>query len=152
MMSIAGQPGSLRIGARPTGRALPLAVVVAVVASTIVDSVVALIAHGAGASHGFRPLEFPTYTALTVVGVVLGALAWQAVRSRSRRPAEVLRRLVPGVLALSFVPDILVGVTKSQAHTSWGAVAALMVMHLVVGSVAVLTFATLLPVRPTDRP
>ena len=146
-MPVTPNPTSTRFTGLSTPAALATAVVAAVAGSTVLNTVIAAIAHAAGASHSFRPLQIGTYTALTVVGVLIGALAWNGVRTRSARPATILRRLVPTVLALSFIPDIVVGVSKSQPHTTWGAVAALMCMHLVVGAVSIAVFTTLLPVR-----
>jgi hypothetical protein len=125
-----------------------LALVTAVVAASVVDTVIAALAHAAGASHGFRPLQFATYTSLTVIGILLADLAWLTVRARSADPGRLLRSLVPVVVGLSFIPDVLVGATKSQAHTSWGAVGALMLMHLVVAASAVASFRWLLPLGP----
>lgn len=47
-------------------------------------------------------------------------------------------------------PDIMVGATASQPGTSWGAVVALVVMHLVVAAVAVPAYQRLLPL-PTAQ-
>lgn len=67
--------------------------------------------------------------------------------SGPRHPRRTLNVLVPIVLLVSFVPDILVGVTRALPGTSWTAVAALMVMHLVVAACAVAAYRRFLPVR-----
>ena len=64
---------------------------------------------------------------------------------RTANAAGTLRWLVPTVLVLSLVPDVLLGFSD-RPGVSWGAVAALMVMHVVVTVVAVGTFSRLLPV------
>jgi hypothetical protein len=122
-----------------TPRAFALAVITAVVLATVVNTIVAAIAHGAGASHKFPPLQFAAYTSLGLLGI----------RSKSSAPAQLLSKLVPAVIVVSFIPDILVGVNKSEAHTSWGAVIALMIMHLCVAAIAVASFTKFLPV--SDR-
>ncbi len=135
-----------RVTELPAPIAAVVAIIGAAVVSTAVNSAVAALAHGAGAPHGFRPLEFATYTGLTVVGVIAATVGWLVVRSRSRQAARTLRVLVPAVLLLSFIPDIAVGVSKSQPHTTWGGVIALMIMHLVVAVAVVLALRTMLPV------
>ena len=57
-----------------------------------------------------------------------------------------MRRVVPVVLALSFVPDLAVGISRAQAHTTWTGVLGLIAMHLVVAAVAVPVYARVMPV------
>jgi hypothetical protein len=111
---------------------------------------IADIAHGAGVNHTFAPLHFATYTALIVVGVIGGAIGWQVVRTRVTNPQRLLARLVPLVLLLSFIPDILIGVTKAATATTWGGVVALMAMHIVVAGAAVTSYLRYLPVSPAS--
>jgi hypothetical protein len=80
-----------------------------------------------------------------VIGTAAGAAGWSFVRSKAANPRRVLSRLVPIVLLISFVPDLLVGVSTT-AGVSWGAVAALMAMHVVVATVLVTTLRRVLPV------
>ena len=130
-------------GRTTTSRAL-LAGLVATVAALVGNTVVALIALAAGASEDFTPLTPGAYGFLTVVGVIVGLGGWLVVR-RTTNAAATLRWLVPTVLVLSFVPDILVGFSD-RAGVSWGAVVALMAMHVVLTVTAVATFTRLLPV------
>ncbi len=135
-------------------RALTVAggLVAASVVAVALNAVVALIAHAAGASDDFQPLTFPAYATFTVLGILAGAAGWVLIRSRARRPGALLRLLVPIVLVVSFVPDLLVGADGSAPGASWGAVAALMVMHVVVAAVAVTAYTRLWPVSDTaDR-
>ncbi|MEU4652755.1 DUF6069 family protein [Streptomyces sp. NPDC023723] len=136
--------------ARPTGRVRPGGLVVAggLVATAVVavalNAAVAAIAHAAGASDDFEQLHLSDYAFLTVVGVLAGAGGWALVRARAAHPARVLRTWIPVILLITFIPDILLG-TSDQPGTSWGAVIALMVMHLVVAAVAIPAFRVLLP-------
>ncbi|KUN29322.1 hypothetical protein AQJ23_00605 [Streptomyces antibioticus] len=114
------------------------------------NAVVAAIAHAAGASHDFQPLQFSAYAPFTVFGVLVGAAGWAIVRARSAHPSGLLRNLVLGVVILSLIPDIMVGVSDSQPGTSWGAVVALMVMHVVVAAVAVPAYHPLLPLPTAE--
>ena len=134
-------------GRSTTSRAL-LAGLTAIVASLIGNTVIAQIALAAGASEDFQPLTPGAYGFLTVVGVIAGLVGWLLIR-RTANAAATLRWLVPTVLVVSFVPDILVGFSD-RAGVSWGAVIALMAMHVVLTLVAVATFSRLLPItRPS---
>jgi hypothetical protein len=122
-----------------------LAILAAAAASVVVVAVIAAIAHAAGARHDFKPLTPGSYLPLTVLGVAVGGIGWQMVHRRAARPVAMLRWLVPGVIVVSLVPDLAVGISGSQPGTTWGAVAALMVMHLAVASIAVPAFQRLMP-------
>ena len=137
-------PRSGTLSNLPTAVAFPLAVVVAVVVGALGTTAIAAIAHGAGVAHSFSPLHPGSYIALIVLGVLGGAVAWQLVRVKARQPSRVLRSLVPAVVILSFIPDIVIGITGSF-HATWGGVIALMAAHVVVAMAAVTSFAELLP-------
>jgi hypothetical protein len=136
------------VNAVPRSSALRIAggVAVALVAAIVVNTLISLAAQAAGASDQFQPLQPGAYMFLTVVGVLAGAAGWAAVRRWSRRPAAVLRLLVPIVVVVSLVPDVALLFTDSQPHTSGLAVVALMVMHVATAAVAVPVFAKVLPV------
>jgi hypothetical protein len=134
-------------GNLPTRIALPTALVASVVASLIVELVIAAIAHGAGAYSDFAPLTFGALIRLTVLGLLIAVVVWELIRRRAGDPVAVLRRLVPIVVVLSWVPDVVLGATHGEAHTTWGEVAALMVMHLFVAAIGVGLFSQLLPLR-----
>lgn len=136
--------------ARPNGLVITGGLVGTAVVATALNAVVAAAAHAAGASDDFQPLQPSAYAPLTVFGILIGAAGWAIIRARSARPAGLLRTLVPVVVLLSLVPDILVGVSDSKPGTSWGAVIALMVMHVVVAAVAVPAFRRFLPLD-SDR-
>ena len=124
---------------------------VAIVVAIALDAAIAAVAHAAGASHAFSPLRPPSYTSLTVIGMLAGAAGWAVVRARAADPRRVLGRLVPVVLAVSLVPDVIVG-TSSVRGASWGAVAALMVMHVVVATVLVAALLRELPLPDNGGP
>ncbi|MEO6085351.1 MAG: DUF6069 family protein [Umezawaea sp.] len=117
----------------------------AAIGSVLANTVIALLAHAAGASPDFQPLQFGTYLSLTVVGVLAGAVGWQVVRRRAANPAALLRRLVPAVVVVSLVPDVVIGFDDTYPGVSWGAVAALMLMHVAVALVAVPVYRRFLP-------
>ena len=127
--------------------AVALSTLVGAAAAGLTTTVIALIARAVGASHDFKPLWPSSYLPLSVLGVLAGAIGWQIIRRRASRPAAVLRWLVPAAVALSLIPDIAVGAAGSSPGVSWGAVSALMLMHLAVASVAVTFYRRLMPLR-----
>jgi hypothetical protein len=136
----------------PTRIALPAALVASVVASLVVELIIAAIAHGAGAYSDFQPLTFGGLIGPTVLGLLIAVVVWELVRRRAGDPVAVMRRLVPIVVVLSWVPDVVLGATHREAtshvaHTTWGEVAALMVMHLFVAAIGLGLFSRLLPLR-----
>jgi Family of unknown function (DUF6069) len=120
------------------------AIGVAAVAGIVSCLIIATIAKAAGVPHDFQPLS--SYPVLVVLGVTAGALGWNIVRRRSADARRQLAWLVPAVLILSFIPDVLVGAAKAFPHTTWGGVAALMLMHLAVAAGAVASYRRFLPV------
>jgi hypothetical protein len=122
-------------------------ILAAIVAASIVDAVVAAIAHAAGASDDFQPLQPSAFIFFTVVGLVFGAIGWAIIRRTSKNPEPLLRKLVPTVIGLSFIPDLAMLVSDYTPHSNAVGVVALLVMHVVVAAAAVFTFSKVLPVR-----
>ena len=144
MSETAAVPGART---RPTVVNVVLAVVSSVVAASLLCLVVAAVAHAAGASDEFLALTPQVFVSFIVVGAVVGAVGWVIIRRYARNPQRLLNVLVPTVFLLSLVPDVLVGVNGALPHTSWTAVVALMVMHLVVTVCVVAAYRIFLPVR-----
>ena len=92
-----------------------------------------------------------------MVGLLVAVVVWELVRRRAGDPVAVMRRLVPIVIVASWAPDIALGATHREAstqlpHTTWGEVAALMVMHLFVAAIGLGLFKpVLLPLRRLAR-
>ena len=129
-----------------TVAAVALSALVGAAAAGLATAAIALIARAVGASHDFTPLWPSSYLPLSVLGVLAGAIGWQIIRRRAARPASVLRWLVPAAVALSLIPDIAVGAAGTSPGVSWGAVSALMLMHLAVAAAAVTVYRWLMPV------
>lgn len=149
----------------PTRIALPTALVASVVTSLVVELIIAAIAHGAGANAGFQPLTLSGLLGPTVVGLLIAVVVWELVRRRAADPLAVMRWLVPVVVVVSWIPDVVLGATHRAganhvAYTTWGEVAALMVMHLFVSAIGLGLFSQLLPLQrrpaapldPSSRP
>lgn len=143
-------PTSASVDRRSAGRtvgSLAFATLVGAAGAGIATAVIALIARAAGASEDFQPLWPSAYLPLTVIGVLAGAIGWQIVRRRAKDPAALLRWLVPTVVVVSLVPDVALGFSDSYPGVSWGAVAALILMHLAVAAVAVPVYRRFMPLR-----
>jgi hypothetical protein len=139
-------PAHLSVPAQQAERKpILMAIGAAALAGLIGCAVIAVVARAAGVPGGFTPLV--VFPAFVVIGVVAGAIGWQQVRQRTADPRRVLARLVPAVLLVSFIPDLAVGVTRALPHTTWGGVAALMLMHLAVTVGAVPAYRHFLPLR-----
>jgi len=119
---------------------IPIAVSIA-----LATAIAALVRAVATIPSDFAAFKPASYIGLIVVGVVAGAVGWLAVRRRAANSPGVMRLLVPAVVALSFIPDVLLGVTKFEAGTTWAGVGGLMAMHLVVAVCAVAAFSRFLP-------
>ena len=125
-------------------------IVGAVVVACLADLVFASIAHAAGSPHKFSPLKPVSFVPLTVFGIVIGAIGWALIRRYAARPRAVLKIVVPLVVALSWLPDIMLYINKTKAGTTERGVATLMVMHLTVAAIAVFAFLKAMPL-PADR-
>ena len=138
--------------ARPTARLLARAIGIASIGSALATSVIAFVAQAAGVSDDFDPIAPSAYLTLAVIGVGLASLSWFAIARRTANPRTILTRLVPAVVLISFIPDLLLGVSQSEPGTTWGAVAWLMLMHLAVAAITVPTLARVIPVRDAIDP
>jgi hypothetical protein len=132
---------ALRDGILTTAALLGLAAAVAVLANTLVAGAALTF----GADPDFAPLSTGSYAPATVVGLLAAYLGWQLVRSRSRHPARLLRRLVPGLAVLSFAPDAVLLVTRFLPGTTAIGVLGLATMHVVALAVALPVCARLAP-------
>lgn len=118
----------------------------AVVIAALLDTAIAAIGHAAGASHQFQPLQTPSFVSFTLLGILIGAGGWAIVRRRATQPRVLLRRLVPTVLGLSFIPDLAMLVSSYLPHSNVAGVVSLLAMHVVVAATAVIAYTRALPV------
>lgn len=119
-----------------------IGVALAALASVAVNSVIALLADKALPAGAVRMgLQLREYAPLTVIGILLGTLAWYLVRRSARNPAAVLRVLVPVAVVVSLVPDFGILAAGATILNSL----ALIAMHLVVAVITVPTLAKVLP-------
>ncbi|MGW4207720.1 DUF6069 family protein [Lentzea sp. NPDC004789] len=125
-----------------TGKVV-LGVAAAVALACAGNAVVSLLAQALGADpNAVEGLQPKGYVVLTAVGVVIAAFAWASIRKRAKNPARTLGKLVPVVVAVSFLADVPVFFLPGASAVG---VVALMVMHVVVAAVAVPIFRRVLP-------
>ena len=119
---------------------------VAALISSVVNVAIALVARGPlGVGDEFVPLTPGPIVLWTVIGALVGAAGWRMIVNRSARSAALLRRLVPTVLAVSFIPDVALLVTRAMPGTTTAGVVSLMVMHLVTAAIAVTAYRRAMP-------
>jgi hypothetical protein len=99
------------------------------------------------ASDDFMPLTPGPIVMWTIVGALVAAVAWRRIVSTSPRSRALLRRLVPAVLVLSFVPDVALLATDGMTGQTTPAVVSLMVMHAVTAVVVVAAYRRAMPPR-----
>ncbi|WOX15420.1 DUF6069 family protein [Streptomyces sp. N50] len=114
----------------------------AILLSSLANALIAVLAHALGAPDDFDPLKPPAYIFLTTLGVLGGTVGWVVVRRFSRDPERLLRRLVPSVVVVSFVPDFF----QFGAGEATGVVA-LLLMHVVVAVIAVSAYRRVMPLN-----
>jgi len=130
-------------------RRVPLAAATAAVLTGAASGAIALVSVPIGVPQ--IPQLTPIAVVLfSVVASVVGALGWQLVRRRAADPRRTVLILALTVLAVSFVPDVLLGLALA-ATTGPTPVVALALMHLTTMGIAVVVYAWLLPLgtRPT---
>ena len=122
-----------------------------VVVAGVATSIVALTVTALGIGDGFAPLRPAVYLPFVAIGVIAAVVGWRIIRSRAANPARVLRVLVPVVLIASFIPDMILILTRFIPGTTLVAGLSLSVMHVIVAAVAVPLAQRIAPVG-TVRP
>lgn len=115
---------------------------IAALGSVVAVEVVGIVGKAAGAPHVLQLMAVPL-ALLTIIGVVVATAAWVVI---GRKNLNLLKRLVPIVLVLSFIPDVALG----AGGTAWSAVITLMVAHAAVFAVTVPILLTRLPPAHLD--
>lgn len=143
----AAEPTATAARRAPRASAVALLVLAAVVGATAATSLIALAAHALGAGEGFMPLQPQAYLTFTVLGTLAALGGWVLVVRFVRRSTRVLLVLVPALLALSWVPDVVMLVTGFLPGATPVGAAALMAMHAVVAGAAVVVGQRIAPAR-----
>ena len=128
---------------RPS-RAIPLAMLIAAVATSAANYLVSVVGIALGAPASQLQLTPPVFIGVSVVVSVVGAAFWQLVARAGKDPARTLRWLVPVVFVLSFLPDLGLALLTSPEPS---ALLTLAVMHVATITLATIVYSLVLPVR-----
>lgn len=120
--------------------AVPLSMLIVAAAAGALNTGVALLGIALGADGSLPGVQAPAYLTFTTIAAIAGALGWHLISRFAKRPTRVMRWLVPTFLAVSFIPDIAMGILFE-----WPYAATLATMHVVTLTVGVLTFSRLMP-------
>jgi hypothetical protein len=132
---------------RPTVTVLMSIAIVALLASAV-NALLAIVGGAIGASGpGLQPTA---YLSLTIVAAIGGAVGWHLINRFAKHPGRMMTWLVPSFLALSFVPDILIGATTGTG-AGWLYATVLMLMHVATITVAILTYRRFMPLSGNGR-
>ncbi|GAA1056938.1 hypothetical protein GCM10017608_10460 [Agromyces luteolus] len=125
-------------------KAIPLSAGIVALTASLANALIAWagLALGAPATGGILPMSYIT---LTVIAAIAGAVGWHLINRYARRPRRVLTWLVPTFLVVSFVPDILVGISMG-----WILAVTLMIMHVATLAIGITVYARLMRV-PEER-
>jgi hypothetical protein len=133
---------------RYSRRRIALAALIAAAATGLVDALIGVVALGLGAKATLTLSPGPD-VAFAVIASIAGAIGWTIIAHRFMNPRRVLLIVAPVVLLLSFIPDVLFA-AATVAHTGWAPVFALVLMHIATISLALTTYATVLPIRRSE--
>jgi len=125
---------------------IPLSALIVAVIGSAVNALIAWggVSLGAAATGGLLPAA---YIPATVVAAIGGAIGWHLINRYARDPRRVMRWLVPAFLVLSFIPDVIVGLSLG-----WLVTVTLMAMHVATITVGVTTYSRLMPLHPAGVP
>jgi hypothetical protein len=127
---------------------VPLSVAIVAVLASAINALLAVVGISIGASGpGLQPTA---YLSLTVVAAIGGAVGWHLINRFAQGPSRVMAWLAPSFLAISFVPDIIIG-AASGTGAGWLYAAILMVMHVSTIAVAILTYRRLMPLSDREE-
>jgi hypothetical protein len=122
--------------------AVPLSIAIVAVFAGAVNALLALVGSTSGADGpGLQPIA---YLSLTVIAAIGGAIGWHLINRSARRPSRVMRWLIPSFLAVSLIPDILIGITTATGN-GWLYATVLMIMHVTTITIAILAYRRLMP-------
>ncbi|MBA3944775.1 MAG: hypothetical protein H0X37_09470 [Herpetosiphonaceae bacterium] len=117
----------------------PLTIIAAVIGTVIVRTIAAALLN----VGNFPPLGWGPPIAFTVIGALGAVLVFALIGRFARRPITLFKRIALGVLVVSFVPDILLLVSRVMPGTTVATVGALAVMHVLAWTIIVRMLTTL---------
>jgi hypothetical protein len=122
---------------RTAGRSLLKSAAITAAAATVGNLVIWAIADAAvDVPSRFTPLQPGSVVFMTILGVVLAAVAYKVLAGRSSTPAATFRKIVPIALLVSLVPDVLIWVSDGyEGAAKAETVLPLMAMHVLTAAI-----------------
>jgi hypothetical protein len=99
-------------------------------------------------TRGYAHFQFPDYSKLTVIGVVIACLAWPAVTRISSAPRWLFLRMAVAVTLVLWLPDVYILALGAPPR----AVAFLFLMHLAIALVTYNCLVRIAKTRPLASP
>jgi hypothetical protein len=99
-------------------------------------------------TRGYAHFQFPDYSKLTVIGVVIACLAWPAVTRISSAPRWLFLRMAVAVTLVLWLPDAYILALGAPPR----AVAFLFLMHLAIALVTYNCLVHIAKTRPLAAP
>jgi hypothetical protein len=128
---------------QPSAVSVLVATIAAIAGSLTADALLVIIGRAVFPStRGYAHFQFPDYSKLTVIGVVIACLAWPVVTRISSTPRWLFLRMAVAVTLVLWLPDVYILVLGQPAK----AVAVLFIMHL---AIAVVTYNCLVRLART---
>jgi len=130
-------------GRQPSAVSVVVATVVSIGGSLAADAALVTIGQAVFPStRGYAHFQFPDYSKLTVIGVVIACLAWPVVTRISSAPRWLFLRMAVAVTLVLWLPDVYILALGQPPK----AVVFLFLMHL---AIAVVTYNCLVHIAKT---
>ena len=118
--------------------------VAAIAGSLVADALLVVIGQAVFPStKGYAHFQFPDYSKLTVIGVIIACIGWPIVTRVSSQPRWLFLRSAILVTLVLFLPDVYILLAGAPGK----AVAVLLVMHV---AIAVVTYVCLVRIAPVE--
>jgi hypothetical protein len=130
---------------QPPAAAVVAATIVSIVGSLAADALLVTIGQAVFPStRGYAHFQFPDYSKLTVIGVVIACLAWPIVTRISSAPRWLFVRMAVAVTLVLWLPDVYILALGAPPK----AVAFLFLMHLAIALVTYNCLVHIAKIRP----
>jgi hypothetical protein len=127
----------------PSAVSVVAATILSVAGSLAADALLVTIGQAVFPStRGYAHFQFPDYSKLTVIGVVIACLAWPVVTRISSAPRWLFLRMAVAVTLVLWLPDVYILARGAPPR----AVAFLLLMHL---AIALVTYNCLVHIAKT---
>ena len=130
---------------QPSAAAVVAATIVSIAGSLAADALLVVIGQAVFPStRGYGHFQFPDYSKLTVIGVVIACVAWPIVTRISSAPRWLFVRMAVAVTLVLWLPDVYILALGAPPK----AVAFLFLMHLAIAVVTYNCLVHIAKIRP----